>query len=249
VGSSLFAAGAALPFVANSAALALGVLLVLTLPAALLTLCQPAGTAEAEVVAAGVWAGVEWLARHRTLRALVVAGTFVALADSAWFAVFVLYTEVRLNLGAVGFGALLATGAVGGLAGAWGAEHVIGGRRHGPVLLWSMAATAAVPALLLAAPARWAAVVVVVVTSAAFGVFNVAAVSLRHRLVPEQVLGRVVAAWRTVVLGAGAIGAVAGGSVASAQGLEAPFVLSAVLGVVAVAVWWNATRGLPEVLV
>jgi hypothetical protein len=41
VGASLFAACAALPFVANSAALVLGVLLVLSLPAALLTLRHP----------------------------------------------------------------------------------------------------------------------------------------------------------------------------------------------------------------
>lgn len=247
VGALLFVAGAALPFVANSAALAIGVLLVLTLPAALLTLRSPAG-AQPRHVAAGVRTGVTWLVRHRTLRALVVAGACVALADSAWFAIFVLYTEVRLDLGAVGFGALLAVGAVGGLVGTLGAERAIAGRGHGRVLLWSMTITAGAPALLLVAPARWAAVVVVVATSAAFGLFNVAALSLRHRLVPEQILGRVIAAWRTVVLGAGAIGAIAGGALASARGLDAPFVLSAVLGVLAVAAWWNATRGQPDLL-
>jgi prepilin signal peptidase PulO-like enzyme (type II secretory pathway) len=111
-----------------------------------------------------------------------------------------------------------------------------------------MALTAMAPAVLLAVPTRWAAVVVVVATSAAFGVFNVAAASLRHRLVPEQFLGRVIAAWRTVVFGTGAIGAVAGGAVASAEGLDAPFVLSAVLGALAVAVWWSATRREPDML-
>jgi predicted MFS family arabinose efflux permease len=70
-------------------------------------------------------------------------------------------------------------------------------------------------------------------------------VSLRHRLVPGEVLGRVVAAWRTAVLGAGALGALAGGAVASSRGLEAPFVLSAVLGALAVALWWAATRARP----
>lgn len=172
VGASLFAVGAALPFLANSAVLVFGVLLVLTLPAALLTRRPPSPTAAAEVVPTGIRAGVLWLGRHRTLRPLVIAGAFVAVADSAWFAVCVLYTEIRLDLGAIGFGAILATGAAGGLAGALAAERVIAGRRHGTVLLWSMAVAGGVPVLLLAAPARWAAVVVVVVTSAAFGVFN-----------------------------------------------------------------------------
>lgn len=240
VGAALFAFGAALPFVANSAALALAALFVLSVPAALLTRDQRG--AATDVVPFGALAGVRWLLGHRTLRALVLAGAFVALADSAWFAVFVLYTGVRLDVAAVGFGALLAVGAVGGLAGAFAAEYLIGGRRHGPVLLWSMAVTAGAPTLLLAAPQRWAAVVVVVSTSAAFGVFNVAAVSLRHRLVPGQVLGRVIAAWRSVVLGAGAIGALAGGAIASVRGLDAPFILSGVLGLLAVAVWWDALR-------
>ncbi|GAA2017482.1 MFS transporter [Pseudokineococcus marinus] len=247
VGASLFAAGAALPFVANSAALAFGVLLVLTVPAAVLA-HRPLTAPTAEAAPAGLWGGLRWLSRHRTLRALAVVGAVVALADSAWFAVFVLYTEVRLDLGAVGFGLLLATGAVGGLGGAWLADRVIGVGRHRTVLTWSMAATAVAPALLLVAPDRWAAVVVVVVTSAAFGVFNVAAGSLRHRLTPGHVLGRVVAVWRTAVLGASGVGALAGGLVASRQGLQAPFVLSALLGLLAVAVWWHATRRTPDLL-
>jgi len=52
----------------------------------------------------------------------------------------------------------------------------------------------------------------------------------------------VVATWRTVVYGAAALGAVAGGVLASAQGLQAPFVLSAALGLIAVAMWWRATQ-------
>lgn len=240
VGALLFAAGAALPFVVNSAALVLTVLLVLSVPASLLALPRQGPEQEGESVPLGVRAGVVWLGRHRTLRALLVAGACVALADSAWFAVFVLYTEARLGLGAVGFGVLLATGAVGGLTGALAAERVLAGHRHRPVLLWSMVVTAGTPVLLLAAPARWAAVVVVVATSAAFGVFNVAAGSLRHRLVPQDVLGRVVATWRTVVLGAGALGALAGGIAASARGLDAPFVLSAALGLTGVVVWGAA---------
>ena len=249
VGATLFATGAVLPFAVNSAVAAFGVLLVLTLPATLLSLRSAPTTGRGEkAVAAGVRAGLLWLVRHRTLRSLVAAGVLVALADSAWFAVLVLYADVRLDLGPVGFGVLLAVGALGGLVGASGAERVLGRRRHARVLSWSMAVATGSPALLLAAPTRWAAVVVVVTTSAAFGLFNVASLSLRHRLVPQHVLGRVVAAWRTAVLGAGAVGALVGGSVASAQGLNAPFVLSAALGVVAVLRWGTAVRRAPGAL-
>lgn len=242
LGAALFAAGVAVPFLANSAVLALGALLVLTLRAALLSLRYPPSVPGRETVPSTIRAGVRWLARHRPLRALVVAGAFVALADSAWFAVFVLYTEVRLDLDALGLGMLLTIGAIGGLAGAFGAEHVIRERWHGLVVLWSMAVTGGAPALLLIAPELWSAVVVVIATSAAFGLFNVAATSLRQRLVPAQLLGRIIAVWRMAVLGAGALGALAGGAVAAAQGLNAPFVLSVIFGVHAVVVWWSATH-------
>jgi MFS family permease len=241
VGGFLFAMGAALPFVANSASLAIGILLVLSVPAALLTFATPSDEPD-EAIASGVRAGLAWLGRHRTLRTLVLAAAFVALADSAWFAIFVLYTEVRLDLNAVGFSTLLAVGALGGLGGAWAADRFIARDGHALVLLVSMAVTTITPALLVFSSTVWAAVLVVMVTSGAFGVFNVAGASLRHRLVPQRVLGRVVATWRTVVYGAAALGALAGGVLASKRGLEAPFVLSAGLGVIAVAMWWRATH-------
>jgi Na+/melibiose symporter-like transporter len=183
VGGLLFGAGAALPFVASSAASALAVLLVLSLPVAVLRLLTPMCSAERSVDA-GTLAGLRWLSRQRLLGALVVVVALVALADSAWFAVFVLYTEVRLGLSPVAFGALLALGAGGGLAGSLSADRLVAGRRHTGAVAWSSAVATTSPALLLLWPELWAAGVVVVVTSAAFGVLNVAAAGLRYRLVP-----------------------------------------------------------------
>ncbi|SDS77543.1 MFS transporter [Jiangella sp. DSM 45060] len=243
IGAALFATGVALPFAANSATLAIAVLLVLSLPASVLSATARRDEAGAPAVADGVRAGLGWLARQPVLRGLLGAAALVMLADAAWFAVFVLYVDARLSAGALGFGAFLAIGAAGGLAGALLADRFIAGRRHRAVLLGSIAVTAVTPVLLLAAPSTWAAVIVVVATSGGFGVLNVAAVSVRQRLTPPGLLGRVTAAWRTVVFGAGAVGALGGGAVASWQGLQAPFVLSAVLGVVAVALWWSAGRG------
>ncbi len=95
--------------------------------------------------------GVRWLLRHRLLRALVATGADIAFVDSAWFAIFVLFSRDRLDLGSVGFGALLATGAAGGLAGAVFADRAVRGHRHRAVVGWSMAVTAGLPPLLLVA--------------------------------------------------------------------------------------------------
>jgi hypothetical protein len=65
--------------------------------------------------------------------------------------------------------------------------------------------------LLIVLPTVPGAVVVVTTTSTAFGLFNVVAVSLRQRLVPGNLLGRITATWRTVVYGGAGRSSVGGG--------------------------------------
>lgn len=239
VGALLFVAGAALPFMVNGAALALAVTLVLSLPLSLSRPAAPAGPASAP---AGVRAGIRWLAGHRVMRTLAVVGAAVAAADSAWFAIFVLYARDNLRIGEVGFGALLAVGAAGGLLGSYLADRMIARYAHRAVLAWMMALTAGVPVLLVLAPRLWAAATVVVVTSAAFAVLNVAGVSLRQRSVPNDLLGRVTAASRVLVFGGAGLGALLGGALAAGAGMAAPFLFSGVIALVATTAWWVGSR-------
>ena len=264
IGGVLFAAGAALPFVANSAVLVFAVLLVVGLPVGLLGRSSetteqgdPADrvghgeTADTDLAGTnsdsgrGILDGLRWLAGHRTLRVLLLVGALVTIADGGWFAIFVLFSQERLGLGPSGFGALLAVGAACGLLGAWLAERIIGVDRHGPALLGSIVLTAITPVLLLVAPTLWAAGAVVVITSAGFGVFDVAVASLRHRLSPQRLLGRVVAAYRTALHGAGALGTLAGGGIAAAYGLGAPLIMSAVIGTIACVLCTRGTWTVP----
>jgi len=241
VGAALFVVGAALPFAANGASLALAVMLVLTLPLSAVAHRAAESVAESvPVVGRGVAAGLRWLAGHRTLRTLTAVSAAVAAADSAWFAILVLYAEKRLGTGALGFGILLAVGAVGGLLGSFVADRLVAGERHRAVITWSLAITAGIPVLLAVTSRWWAAVLVIVVTSGSFAVLNVTATSLRQRTVPPDLLGRVVAASRTATLGAAALGALLGGALATAVGIEAPFVLSGVVAVAATLAWSTA---------
>ena len=123
--------------------------------------------------------------------------------------------------------------------------RIIGVDRHGPALLGSIVLTAVTPALLLIAPTLPAAGAVVVITSAGFGVFDVAVASLRQRLSPQGLLGRVVAAYRTVLHGAGALGILAGGGMAAAHGLGAPLIMSAVIGIIACVLCTRGTWTVP----
>ncbi|MEG3635408.1 MFS transporter [Micromonospora palythoicola] len=243
VGALLFVLGAAIPFAVNGATLALAVMLVLSLP---LTLAHRATPDPADAPPAtagdGVLAGLRWLLRQPMMRTLVLVTAAVAAADTAWFAIFVLYARDALGLGAFGFGLLLATGAAGGLLGSFAADRVLARFRHRSVLTWSMAVTAGVPVLLAVVGHRAVAVVVVVTTSAAFAVLNVAALSVRQRLVPGGLLGRVIAASRLVTYSCTALGALAGGALAARAGIEAPFLFSGVVAVAATVAWWLASR-------
>ena len=74
----------------------------------------------------------------------------------------------------------------------------------------------------LAAPAY-------VVVGIAVGTGAVVANSLRQRVTPDEMMGRVGSAARGIVWGAGPVGALAAGIVATFAGLRAPLVLAGVL--------------------
>jgi MFS family permease len=60
-------------------------------------------------------------------------------------------------------------------------------------------------------------------------VFNVVGVSLRQSLVPDPLIGRVVAAYRTLGYGAIPVGTLLGGVLGTTLGLRAPYLLGGVL--------------------
>jgi MFS family permease len=240
-GAALFAVGVALPLAANGAALTLALMLVLTLPLAVVARVPT----EAAAVGPGLRAALTWLWRHRPLRALVLAIGLVAAADSAWFAVLVLYARQALHLGPTGFGALLAAGAAGGVLGAVAAERVVGRLGAGRAIGLALAGSTVPPLLLAATTDLVATLAVIVATSGAFAVLNVGTVSFRQRAVPAGVQGRVTGAWGTVTLGASALGALAGGALAGAGGYRAPFLACAAVGAGATLLWLTAHRAGP----
>lgn len=243
VGAALFVAGAALPFAANGASLALAVMLLLTLPISIAA--RPPQDAPKQA-SPGVMAGLRWLAGQRVLRTLALVTAAVAAADSAWFAILVLYAEGPLGIGATGFGILLAAGALGGLLGSFIVDRLVAGRRHRMILTCSLAITAGIPAILAVTTQLWAAILVIVVTSGSFAVLNVTVVSLRQRLVPRELLGRTIAAGRTLSFSAAAAGALLGGVLTATIGIEAPFIFSGLVAVMATAAWWVVSRPAPS---
>jgi hypothetical protein len=82
----------------------------------------------------------------------------------------------------------------------------------------------------MAASSSWAlAGPAFVLVGVAVGTGSVVAVSLRQRLTPPDLMGRVGGAWRGIVWGAAPVGALVAGALAALGGLRVPLVLAGIL--------------------
>jgi MFS family permease len=173
--------------------------------------------------------GARFVWRHPVLRPLAVMLGVQNMAYAAAFAVFVLYavTPGPMGLTEAGYGVLLATMGVGSLLGTWLAvpsERRLG-RVRTLVLSVFLNAASLVVVVLTTSP-------VLIGTSLAVGgvgivLWNVVTVSLRQRITPDRLLGRMNAAYRLVGWGTMPIGAFLGGVLAEWLGLRPTFLVAA----------------------
>ncbi|MEV4147565.1 MFS transporter [Amycolatopsis sp. NPDC049691] len=182
--------------------------------------------------------GLRFLVRHKVLRTFsLMVGTF-NFATGATFAVLVLYAVgpgSAMGLSAPAFGLLMATSAAGGLTGSLVAEAAE--RRLGRIrALWISWLTGGLSVGTLAVTANpYAVGAGFFLGGIGVMVSNVVMVSLRQRLTPDRLLGRLNSSYRLVAWGTKSLGALAGGAIAQAAGLRAVFVVMAVLAFAVVA--------------
>jgi MFS family permease len=175
--------------------------------------------------------GLGYLLRHRLLRTLAVMVGLGNLTSSATFAIFVLYAVAPgpLGLDEVGFGVLMTSMALGSLLGSLLVDRVERWLGRGRLLLGAvvvMAATLAAPGL---TTSPWVVGLAFAVSGLAIVMWNVVTVSLRQRIVPDRLLGRVNASYRLLAWGSQPIGALLGGLAGELFGLQPVFVLAGIV--------------------
>ncbi|GAA1212685.1 MFS transporter [Prauserella alba] len=176
--------------------------------------------------------GVRFLWRQPLLLRFTAMNGLFNLATSAVFAVFVLQALGPMGLSEAAYGVLLSVIAAGSLVGSGLAERVERTLGRTRTLWTSYAAavpTVAVPALTTNAYVIGAAFFV---GGAGILVSNVVTVSLRQRITPDRLLGRVISAHRLVAWGTKPLGAALGGIIGELLGVRIVF---AVMTVVALA--------------
>jgi predicted MFS family arabinose efflux permease len=240
LGAWLFGVAAMLPLAANTGALAVAVLLVMSITGVFLPV-TPTGPRTS--LGDEIGEGLRWLWGQPLLRAMTGIGMILAFADAAAFSLLVLYNQEVLRLGPASFGLLLAAGAVGGILGGLAAPAVAGRLAVTRALLFAVGLTGVGHLILGLTGHRLLAGAMLALSGFAFGVWNVVSVSLRQRLAPDRLLGRVSSAYRTLVVGAVPLGALLGGVAAAVTSLRGTYVLAGTLLLIATAGGRQATAG------
>lgn len=181
--------------------------------------------------------GFGWLWRHPLFRpmALILGGLNAVMTMA--LATYVLFVQEILELEATAFGVLLTAGAVGGVIGSVAASAVTARIGKGPALfltLLGQAITLTVTGLTSSAVLVWT---MFVVSSFLAVLWNVITVSLRQRVIPDRILGRVNSVYRFFGWGMMSIGAFLGGAIVSlgeplvgrAWALRSPFLVGAAI--------------------
>jgi MFS family permease len=233
LGGLIFATSAALPFGLNAVGLITGAALIARIHIA----GRPAAIRpSAREFLSGVPAGLRWLWRNGFVRSIILTGAGLTFFTQMWLPLLVLLALGPMGLSKTGYGVMLALGAIGGVIGAAATPLLIRRFEHRVLQVLALVMTSAGVLALAAFPTPVITALVWGDTGFTFALWNVLSVTLRQRLVPPGLLGRVNSASRTLSTTAVPLGALAGGAVAGVLGLRAAFWLSGfALTIVAVA--------------
>lgn len=189
-------------------------------------------------IATDVVEGFRWLAGQRLLRTMAGLIGLLNITLTAAIAVLVLLARERLHLGSVGYGLLFTCMALGGLAGSVVGDRLIVRFTATWTIRIGLLIEAATHLALAASRSAWLIGVVLFAFGVHGALWGIVGSSLRQRLTPPQLLGRVGSTILFVAAGGNCVGALLGGLLAASFGLTAPYWVGFVAAVgVSLATW------------
>jgi MFS family permease len=223
LGAALYGAASSVPFLVDAVTFGVSAGLIASMPDVHAVERPTTG------VLTDVREGVRFITSNAVLRRLVALLGILNFTYFAGEAVLILYTFEQLHAGKAVYTLLFLAAATGTVSTQWLVTPMQ--RQFGAVTtivvsfwLWTIAlvglATTGVPAIAIAS---------FFLLGAGDGLWRVLTVTLRQRITPNRLLGRVNAAYRMVAQGIIPLGAAFGGAMAKAFGVRAPFVIAAVV--------------------
>ncbi len=242
LGGFLFAVAYSLPFLANTLTYAASAILVGLIagsyrgqpetPGAVAPSPRPSVLAE-------IRSGLRFLFANRLLRTMAMLIGLLNVTLTAALSVLVLLAKDRLHVGSVGYGVLFTCMAVGGVGGALVGDKIIAKVSASWTVRVGLLVEAAFHLVLATSHSAY----VVGFSFLAFGVhgalWTIVAASLRQRLTPSAMMGRVGGASLFLGAGGNCVGALLGGALATGFGLSAPYYVGFVVAVLVSAATWR----------
>lgn len=242
LGGFLWVVAAALPFLVNTVTYAISALLLTGIAGSF-----RAAASDPRPGAAGVGArtflseiaqGVRWLAGQRLLRTMAILIGLLNVTLTAAIAVLVLLARQRLHLDSVGYGLLFTCMAVGGILGSLAGDRIVAWATPTWTIRIGLLVEAGTHLALAASRDAYLVGVVLFAFGVHGGLWGIVANTLRQRLTPPDLLGRVGSTNLFIVAGGNCLGAVLGGLLASRFGITTPYWVGFVVAlVVAVTTW------------
>lgn len=183
--------------------------------------------APAAGVGAQIREGAAWAVHHPIVRTLVIIGGLASVGYMIPFSYLVLYAAEVLELNAAGYGLLLSVSALGGLAGSLVAGRLRRAIGYGWTITAALLTGAASFAVIAGTTNVWIVGAALAVYMGHAVVWNILATTVRQRLIPAHMMGRVTSVGRLVGLCGLTLGAALGGTLATHFGLRVPFAIAA----------------------
>jgi MFS family permease len=225
VGAALFAVSAWLVFTTGAGLFAIAALALITLPRLLPTASDVNNSRPTPgSIARSIRAGWSYFWNHKLLRRVAFISASINGFGAATGGLIVLVATGPLGVTPAWWGVFIAVPAVGSIAGSLIASKLVRAIGGGTVT-WL---AALVPAATYAAFGLSTSVILVEIflfcSSVATAMNQIVVSTLRQASVPDELLGRVTAAYRLIVLGVVPLGALLGGALAHWRGTSATFI-------------------------
>ncbi len=247
LGAFLFAAGTAWPFLAQILCVSLAVALISRMAR---TARPPSDTTPAARVAVEgpaprpgdrpIREGLRWLRDNPPVRTLVIIILVFNVTWAAPWSILVLFATERLGMGPIGFGALTTASAVGGIA----ATFAFGWLERHVGFATLMRVCLSLEVLMHLGFALTTHPTVALAIMVGFGayafVWGTVSTTIRQRLVPLPLQGRIAAVNMVGVFGGLVIGQAVGGLLAQGFGVTAPWWFAFVGSALTLAIVWRS---------
>ncbi len=236
--AALFTLAVWLPFVVDAASFALSAVLVLTLRGSF----RAERPVEPTTVRVELRDGFHFIRRRPFFRAAAAVWTTLGFALGLALATLVLFVIETLDGGTLGFAVVVTAGAIGIVTGNLFAGRLERNLRPAGLLVGAVTigglallATGAAPALAVAAIAQG-------IWGAGFALANTEMVSIRQRLVPDALLGRVTGVFGLASSTGMVLGALTGGVLTDLGTPRVPLLVAGVVQLGAGLGWWFLLR-------